>query len=206
MYLAAARVHGSTSLEWAPMATNDDELQVVQDSAREAQMRARFGLIDSGQGRMGADAVDEYGNSYELKSATRSGVTTGRDVGLHTIARYRTRYWIICRGVNRQRAGFVIEECRFLSPAMLEGWFQQIETRLKPDLDLLERVLAVLRTSNFDDQAIDRLSYLVHRGYTLNNPKIPWPYVATHGIRLEGDPKSHLRRLVSEHPLTQAPG
>ena len=183
------------------MSLDEDLMQTVQDASREIQMRLRFGLLESGQGRMGADAIDEKGNQFELKSATREGVTTGRDLGIHTIQRYRTRYWIICRGSNRQRAGFVIDECRFLSPNMLEGWFQQIEARLKPDLDLLERVLGAMRTGQFANSEIDRLSYLVQRGYTLNNPKIPWRYIETYGVRIEGDPKAHVRRLVSEHPL-----
>ena len=169
-------------------------------------MRLRFGLLESGQGRMGADAIDEHGNQFELKSATRGGVTTGRDLGMHTLGRYRTRYWIICRGSNLQRAGFVIGECRFLSPAMLEGWFQQIEARLRPDLELLERALVVMRRDQFADAEIERLSYLVHRGSTLNNPKIPWHYIESHGVRIEGEPETHIRRLVSEHPLRPEPG
>jgi hypothetical protein len=101
------------------MSVNPEDLATVQDDTRERQMRELFGLLPSGQGRMGADAVDEHGNPFELKSATRIGVTTGRDLGIHTLQRYRTRYWIICKGIYR-RTGFDIEECRFLSPAMLE--------------------------------------------------------------------------------------
>jgi hypothetical protein len=189
----------------ANMSLDDDTVQTIQDAAREALMRERFGLFESNEGRMGADTVDELGNRYELKSATRTGVTTGRDLGMHTLQRYRTRYWIICRGTNLRRAGFVVDECRFLSPSMLEGWFQQIEARLRPDLELLERVLSVMRRRRFAEAEIERLSYLVHRGYTLNNPKIPWHYIESHGIRIEGDPKARLRRLVSEHPLHPGP-
>jgi hypothetical protein len=52
-----------------------------------------------------------------------------------------------------------------------------------------------MQRRGFIESEIERLSYLVHRGYTLNNPKIPWHYIATHGIRIEGDPKAHVRRL-----------
>ena len=103
------------------MSLEEDAVQTIQDAARETLMRERFGLLESDEGRMGADAVDELGNRYELKSATRTGVTTGRDLGIHTPQRYRTRYWIICRGTNLRRAGFVVDECRFLSPSMLEA-------------------------------------------------------------------------------------
>jgi hypothetical protein len=188
------------------MSLDDDVVQTIQDAARETLMRERFGLLESNEGRMGADVVDELGNRYELKSATRTGVTTGRDLGLHTLRHYRTRYWIICRGTNLRRAGFVVDECRFLSPSMLEGWFQQIEARLRPDLELLERVISVMQNGEFTVAEIKRLSDLVHRGYTLNSPKIPWHYIETHGIRIEGDPKAHLRRLVSDHPLNPGPG
>lgn len=184
------------------MAAEDDLPHIVQDDRREAQMRLRFGLRESGPGRMGADAIDEFGNSFELKSATRSGVTTGRDLGMHTLQRYRTRYWIICRGDNRRQAGFVIGECRLMSPNMLEDWFQRIEARLRPDLDLLDRVLAAMRDGGFAAAEIQRLEYLANRGTTLNNPKIEWHYVETHGIRIDAnDPQGHLKRLVSEHPL-----
>ncbi len=38
--------------------SGSDDIQTVQDAVRERLMRERFGLLDSGQGRMGADAVD----------------------------------------------------------------------------------------------------------------------------------------------------
>lgn len=179
-------------------------VEMVQDDSRERRMLDMFGLLPGAEGRMGTDAVDEHGNRYELKSATKSGVTTGRDVGLHTLQRYRSRYWIICKGVNRI-SGFEFEECRFLSPELLEGWFRTIEDRLKPDLVLLERVLAVMRNSEFSETDMDRMKRIVMRGYTLNNPKILWHYVVSHGIRIEGDPKEAVRRLVALHPLRVGP-
>ncbi len=166
-------------------------------------MRDAFGLIASGQGRMGVDALDELGHGFELKSATKSGVTTGRDVGMHTLRRYRTRYWIICKGVNR-RSGFEIDECYFLSPEMMEEWISTIERRLEPDLVLLQRVLSLMEQSNFAEEDINRLDYLVKRGSTLNNPKIQWHYVQSHGMKIEGNPKEALKRLVSQHPLDPA--
>lgn len=51
------------------MSLDDDVVQTIQDAARETLMRERFGLLESHEGRMGADAVDELGNRYELKSA-----------------------------------------------------------------------------------------------------------------------------------------
>lgn len=183
---------------------NGNGVETVQDDRRERQMIERFGLLSSGEGRMGADAIDEVGNKYELKSATKQGVSTGRDVGIHTLQRYRTRYWIICQGINR-RTGFEFQECRFLSPTMMEGWFSSIEERLQRDLDLLGRVLRDMVGLNYSEDEMNRLEYLVRRGYTLNNPKIPWRYVQDHGILIAGDPKKALRRLMSEHPLGQEP-
>ena len=183
------------------------DARMVQDDVRERSMRGLFGLRESGEGRMGADVVDEFGNRYELKSATRSGVTTARDVGIHTINRWRTRYWVICRGRNTGE-GFIIHECRFLAPSMMEGWLSGLEAVMRRDLDLLQRVIETIKDGNFTDEEIARLEYLVRRGYMINNPKIPWRYIEEYGqfLDISAHAPQSLRRLVERHPLTTHSG
>jgi hypothetical protein len=83
----------------------------------------------------------------------------------------------------------------------LEDWFGEIEASQAPDLALLDRVLTVIAEAGFAEAELNRLDYLVKRGLTLNNPKIPWYYIQSHGIRIEGNPREHLRQLVFAHPL-----
>src|SRR2546427_9421042 len=104
----------------------EEEVQ-VQDSAREDQL-SRLLRLRRMPGRHGHDAEDEFGNRYELKSTTRGGVGTGRDVSQEMIDGWRKRYWICAKGRNL-RSGFQINELYFLSPAMMEGWFQQMEEK-----------------------------------------------------------------------------
>lgn len=53
--------------------TKDDAVE-VQDAAREQLLRERFGLLASGEGRGGTDAIDEAGNPFELKTTTKNSI------------------------------------------------------------------------------------------------------------------------------------
>lgn len=66
----------------------------IQDSERERELRELFALKDPELGSIGSDAIDEKGIEYELKSTTVSAVSTGRDVGLHTIREDRKKHRI----------------------------------------------------------------------------------------------------------------
>ena len=184
-----------------------DEQAEVQDNRREDQMRTLFGLKKRvGAGRIDEDAIDEFGNPFELKSATKGGVSSARDVGPHTLEKWRKLYWIFAKGTNTKKEGFIIREVYFLSPTMLNEWIDQLESKnFGPDLKLLEEAKAALAKGNFVKAAIDRISYLVKRGLTLNNPHIPWWYIQSHGIKfdLDKDPRAQLRDFVKRHPLTQ---
>lgn len=180
--------------------TVQDREVEVQDSRREHAIRRLFGLQKSGQGRMGADAVDDSGNEYELKSTTKEGVSTARDVGPHTIEKWRKRYWLFAKGRNLG-SGFEIEATYFLHPDDMEGWFQKLEKRFAQDLSLLRRAKPVLRQAGLSPQEIERLQYLVGRGLTLNNPKVPWDYVRRHGVLIKGDHVTTRRKLVQKRPL-----
>lgn len=194
----------SSPTKKAPQVVNDRNPDAerpveVQDAVREAMLRALFRLMPSGEGRSGADAVDEDGHRFELKSTTKTSVTTARDVGPHTLDRWMRRYWLCAKGRNLA-GGFTIDEVYFLHPSMLEAWITPYRERFSSDLALLERASDALRTQRFVESQIERLRALVIRGLTLNNPKIPWSYVRTQGVRIvEGHPE-RLRELIRGLP------
>lgn len=153
---------------------------------------------------MGSDARDEFGNRYELKTVTTRNVTTGRDIGPDYLDRLRQSYFICARGENTDY-GFLIRDIYFLAPAMMEEWIISIERRLATDRALVDSALALLRETSFTGD-LDRLRQIGYRGFTLNNPKIPWSYIDSHGILLEGEPALHLRELIRRFPIAARPG
>ena len=68
---------------------------IIQDDTRERMLKKMFGLKDSNEGRIGADAIDDLGNRFELKSGTGKSVTTTRDVGLHTLQKWLGKHWLV---------------------------------------------------------------------------------------------------------------
>ena len=183
--------------------TRHEEEVEVQNNVRERRLVEILGLTPL-QGRAGADAVDAQGNRFELKTGTRGDITTARDVGPDTLAHYRTLYWVVARGRNL-RTGFVIDEVYFLAPRMLEDWFRDIERRyFDRDQALIQAALGILRGAGFTGD-LDRLAYLLNRGMTLNNPKIPWHYVRSHGVRLNlsNDPRNQVVNLVAQYPISR---
>lgn len=184
-------------------ANSQSDAVEIQDNRREAQMRVLFRLTKRvGAGRIDEDAIDEDGNPFELKSATKASVTTARDVGPHTLEKWRGRFWICARGTNTYANGFTIDQAYFLSPSMMKRWIDELETRFQKDLALLDAVTEALAVRSFSEADIARVTYLVRRGLTLNNPKISWRYVEAHGIPfdLSGDPAEQLRHLVKQYP------
>lgn len=171
----------------------------VQDNLREAQLRDLFQLRPSGQGRQGADALDESENPFELKTTTKGGVSTARDVGPHTVVKWRTRYWLFAKGKNLA-TGFAIDETYLLHPDNMEEWFASL-ARFADDLALLERVQKSMAQAGYTDAEVKRITYLVSRGCTLNNPHIPWSYVQKNGIQITQNHALELRKFVDTHPL-----
>jgi len=180
------------------MARNEEKLP-IQNQAREQQIALMFGLELSLR-RLGPDAQDENGNPYELKSTTKGGIGTGRDVSIQMLQEWRRRYWVVGKGVNLV-SGFRFDEIYFLSPEMVKGRLNEIEEKIRPDLELCDEVVERLQ-DHFSDEQLERVSYLMSRGATLNNPKISWKYIQQNGVKIEGNYANRLRELVKQHPLT----
>lgn len=184
-----------------PLEKPMDEAVIVQDNARELLL-AELLRLKHMPGRWGHDAEDEVGNPYELKTTTKSGFGTGRDVSPRMIAEWRTRYWVCARGRNL-RSGFVFDEIYFLSPEMLEEWFKSVDARFAPDARLRDRAIERLRDV-VEPKDLERVEYLFNRGMTYNNPHIGLVYVRSHGVLLDrNDPAASLRAVVAKHPITR---
>ena len=176
--------------------------RTVQDDVREQQLALQLNLSRS-HSRMGSDARDEFGNRYELKTVTTRNVTTGRDIGPDYLDRLRQSYFICARGEYTDY-GFHIRDIYLLAPEMMEEWIAGIERRLASDRNLVDSALEALRRAGFAGD-LSKLRQIGYRGFTLNNPKIPWSYIESHGIRLEGEPALHLRELIHRYPIRSRP-
>jgi hypothetical protein len=175
----------------------------VQDAAREQMLRTLFGLVPAGEGRSGPDALDEAGHRFELKTTTKNSVSTARDVGPHTLEKWQERYWICARGRNLAR-GFEISEVYFLPPEALSNWLLPMRKQFESDLNLLKRASETLMQQNYTPAEIKRLSYLLRRGFTINNPHIPWKYIQAHGILITDNYAARLRQLMQQYPPISA--
>ena len=168
----------------------------IQDDKREKLLKKLFRLLDSDEGRIGADAKDESGNRFELKSGTKRSVTTTRDVGIHTLKKWLEKHWIVGFGKIVSKK-FKIEEIYYLSPNDMREFCQKIESKISPDLNILNEVCAMLKKEKYSSEKIERLKYLVNRGYTLNNPKIPYKYIVSNGVLLKKWNKKSLKDAIS---------
>ena len=171
----------------------------VQDDLREEILTRSLKLTRTGK-RIGPDAKDEHGNLYELKTTTKQGLSTARDIGPEYLARMRIQYLIAARGRNTDY-GFSIEDIYFLHPDDLDNWIKPIEDRLQADMDIVNQAHSALSALGAGVDTLKRILAIGKRGITLNNPKIPWQYVTDHGTRLGENPSLDLRELVAARPL-----
>jgi len=184
----------------------------VQDDVREAQIASHCGLQRT-EKRFGPDAFDDEQNPFELKSATKSGVTTGRDIGIHSIEAYRKVYWVIAEGANyRTSSGaksFEINSLYIAHPEDLERWFSKIESRIRDELEKCERVLSAAEAGGVDAETIQFCRDKLARGVTINNPKIPMHLIRQNATQLDSqDPQTaqrQLREFVQRRPLRKDP-
>jgi hypothetical protein len=123
----------------------------VQDDAREQELVREFNLNwDPDHQRSGVDAtldVEVGGRvvriDVEVKSTTRKGVSTARDVGLDHIRRWRRMFFVI--GTYDKRGHrLALQNSLCLTPLDLETWIAGIESYIAPDYQLAQRASARL--------------------------------------------------------------
>jgi hypothetical protein len=185
----------------------DPSEQIVQDDAREAFMAAYCGLKSLGK-RSGTDVCDIGGNPFELKSATGDSVSTARDVGLHTIAAWRAKYWVFTVG-SKLSGSWVMRELFIAHPGDLEPWFAEIEAKLRRDAEAAEDILARAKAHGASEEKLRRADYLLKRGITINNPHIPMKLIRERATPLKlNDPEAarkEVQAFVKKRPLGKAP-
>ena len=176
---------------------------IVQDNRRETQIAQHVGLTAS-EKRAGCDATDSQGNSFELKSATNKGVTTARDVGVSTIAKWRKTYWIVATGSKRADE-FDISSIFIAHPHDLEPWFDKLEKLLRAEESVCFNVLKAAAKAGADKDEIAFVLRKCERGITRNNPKIPLRIFQEHCLKLDHTnrtkAKRQLAKFVKNRPL-----
>lgn len=123
----------------------------VQDDAREQELVREFNLHwDPDHQRSGVDAnldIEVGGRTLridvEVKSTTRKGVSTARDVGLDHIKRWRRMFFVI--GTYDKRGHrLALQHSLCLTPLDLEAWIAGVESYIAPDYQLAQRSSARL--------------------------------------------------------------
>ena len=125
----------------------------IQDDRRELERCALLGLR-RGEGRSEVDAFLDFQERgvdrvcpIELKSTTTDSVSTARDVGPNHIKRWRSRIWVF--GFY-DRSGTDLLRVLTLGPDAMEAWVGRVESYMRPDFALGERVAAKLDAGDLD--------------------------------------------------------
>jgi hypothetical protein len=64
---------------------------------------------------------------------------------------------------------------------------------------LFARVLNVLESNGFTPAECDRTRRAFRRGVLLNDPKVTWGYIQTHGVEIRREHAKTLRRVLASH-------
>jgi len=112
----------------------------VQDDARENQLIKLFELEQPpNRGRSDTDAILNYKGQtfyFELKSTTKSSVTTVRDFGHDHLKKWKNKHWIIGFYDNHAE----LKYCHYASPKDMSNWIQEKEEYIRGDFKLAELV------------------------------------------------------------------
>ena len=176
---------------------------VVQDDQREADLAELCELTRPG-GRIDVDAFDcvvPIPNPFELKTTSKGGVSTARDLGYKHLEKWSKRYWIIADFIKHAQ-GYTFTTIWFLAPEHMAEWFQTIRERLDRDRDVTERAVVAMIAGGLSNEDIERIRYLCSEGAKLNDPNIPKGYVRKHGIPVIENHAKNIRELVKQYPLT----
>ena len=167
----------------------------VQDQDREEKMIRMLGLKEVA-GRLGHDAEDDDGHFFELKSTTKASFGTARDVSIEMINGWRSHYWVFATGTN-YKDGFEIETMYLCTPDIMREQFDVFEAKFDSDLALRNSMVSYV-TKILKKSQVDRLTYLIDRGMTYNNPHISLKYVREHGVELDlTDTAQSLKRAMA---------
>lgn len=150
--------------QWAGLETIEDLAKEyeINDIAQDNNLKLLQTLVyfdfQNQSGREGSDAIDRYGNEWELKTAN-ADLVTGFSTNHHTnherIAQFRKERWLfsIYRGIE-------LQEVYAMSPKTLEPFFK-----------------------NWTDKVIEKDKAGMDNPH-INNPKIPIKFVRENGKKV----------------------
>lgn len=129
--------------------TDADGAVPVQDDVREKELIGLFDLKRlPGAKRHETDAVliiYDKEVPFELKSATKQGVTTVRDFGPEHIRKWREKHWLF--GFHRRHGRqWMLDHCYYATPAQMAPWISQKAEYIKLDFDLADYVPELVTT------------------------------------------------------------
>ena len=156
----------------------------IQDDSREKALIKKFNLTPMNANRIGIDATLGDFN-FELKTSSKGGISTARDVGLNHIEKWEKLYWIVAV-VDKEKKGF--GTIYLLKPENMKDWIDKIKNKLTIKYDLIERCGEyIVNSGDFLDEEVLALKSIMKRGITLNDPNIPKGYIETHWIKLSSN-------------------
>jgi hypothetical protein len=179
-------------------------LATVQDNRREDELIRLFNLQPGENNRIGVDAYDVLGNPFELKTTSKGGVSTARDLGPAHIDKWERRFWLIATFKNHTGGAFVFERFFFFSRHHMSGWYEKMRQDFAADISLTDRLMGAVGSS-LPINDIERARYLMRRGMSKNDPNIPWGYVQKHGIEISDNHADRLAECVQRFPIDWYP-
>lgn len=113
----------------------------AQDDAREKKVRDLFNLrVDPNRKRSDTDAyLDREGLDpvpFELKSTTKTSISTVRDFNPDHVKKWRDKHWLFGFFDEHEELQF----CCYASPAMMKPWIDKLEEYVRPDVELAARL------------------------------------------------------------------
>ena len=147
----------------------------VQDDKRESELIDLFELEKPpNASRSGTDAIlylDGREIPFELKSTTKSSVTTVRDFGSEHIRKWQGKHWLF--GFY-YRGGTKLKYCLYASPQAMAPWIRDKEAYISSDYRLAKLVpnmitMPVLHDilGRKDAYSLEDARYLQKRQYTM---------------------------------------
>lgn len=113
----------------------------AQDDAREKKIRDLFNLrIDPDRKRADTDAYLDRPDfdpvPFELKSTTKTSISTVRDFNPDHVKKWRDEHWLFGFFDAQQE----LQYCCYASPAMMKPWIDRLEAYVRPDIELAARL------------------------------------------------------------------
>lgn len=147
----------------------------VQDDKREKELIQLFQLEKpANASRSGTDAILDINGQkipFELKSTTKTSVTTVRDFGPVHIEKWRIKHWLFGFYNN---TGTTLKYCLYGSPQLMAPWIQEKEEYVRLDFRLAQ-IVPQLVTMNVlhqllgskDRYSLEDVKFLMKKQYSI---------------------------------------